>query len=119
MQCRYCRVLQQLEGRRFYRDGSSFPYIIVENLRTLTPILIYKSHGVKPPDLRELVSCFADMNSICQKLFGARYTLRVEDLQSHFAIHSIRILSIPDENPGQEDNVDDPSSCVLAQEVCV
>jgi len=89
--CRYCRQLNKLDDRRFYSDDSNEPFIIIENLTTLTPILIFCDH-VLVSCIEEVLHVYAAINDVCSMLFGDRYYLRPDDSSGHFAILSFRIL---------------------------
>jgi len=118
MSCQYCKVLLNLEGRRFYRDSESLSFVIIENMRTLSPMLVAKHHGQAPQNLAEFVLMFSEMHAVCKALYGIRYYLRVDDLQSHFAIHAVKVLTTQNSD-SQNHNRNELSSCVLIQECCM
>lgn len=93
-QCIYCKLIQSIDNRRFFSDASDSPFVIIDNLRSLTPILVYKEHMSTPISLSATVAAFEEMNRVCVRLFGDTYFLRVDSSKSHFAILCGRVLGM-------------------------
>jgi len=90
--CKYCRILNRLNNRRFYSDDDSEPFIIIENLTTLTPILVFCEHAVATC-IEEIMNVYNAMNAVCSAVLNDRYYLRPDDSLGHFSILSFRIFT--------------------------
>lgn len=89
--CSLCSVLGKLGKRRFYSDEENRPFVIIENFKTLTPILIFKEHIENLSSLSVLLDAFSEMNLICFRLFEKMYSLRVDQTRGHFSILCVRL----------------------------
>lgn len=89
--CSLCSIQDKLSDRRFYSDHPRNNFFIVENFKTLTPILIFRNHGEEPKSLSEVVNVFSCMNNVCFKLFGKRYCLKTDQTRNHFSILCISL----------------------------
>ncbi len=88
--CLYCRLLFGLDYRRFYSDNDDDSFLIIENTKTLSPILILRRHTI-PQDMSDISRVYMEMNSLCFSLFGDNYYLKPDCDYTHFAILSYKI----------------------------
>ena len=89
--CSCCEKLKQLDNCRFFFDDDKSQFVIIDNQRTSTPILIYKHHLSLPQSIAEARECFCRMNDVCKQIYGELYSLRVENLGGHFSIFCVGI----------------------------
>ena len=89
--CQYCQQLDRLHDRRFYSDDPDEPFIIIENLTTLTPILLFCEHAAASC-IDETLHIYKLLNGLCGSVLGDRYYLCPDDSLGHFAILSFRIF---------------------------
>ena len=87
--CFYCDLLVNLNNRRFYYDGDDF--VIIDNLSSLTPLLICKKHTINL-NVKKIIKIYTALNLLCGELFGIDYYLKPDLKHGHFAVSTGRIL---------------------------
>jgi len=81
--CYYCNRLKKV-GRYFQYDKDK-PYVILEDLKTQEPLLIYKEH-VECIRGKARTAALEAYKEVCSKLYGDRYAIHIHDDREHFHI---------------------------------
>ena len=89
--CPQCLLVLSLDGRRFYSDNASDPFVIVDDWDLLTPVLVFRKHD-RVYDVDMFALCCKRMHDVCSKLFGDNYYLSYDVELPHFRIRCYRLL---------------------------
>ena len=84
--CRWCRLVSTFASRRFFRDHFDEPFVIVDNLEILMPMLVYEAHGDRPKDIEEFVHAYECANAVGKQLYGTNYFLNTNESTGHFCV---------------------------------
>jgi len=82
--CPYCHLLKNLHGRRLFFDEENF--IVLDDLSSLCPILVYNVHGQWPACLQQLQDTYEKINWVGSKLYGADYFLATDIKHGHYSV---------------------------------
>jgi len=84
-QCRTCNLIS-LPDQRFFRDIDPEPFVVLQDLRRISPLLLFKSHLVCTN--REVLKAFRVMKEVCQQFFDGLYVLHPCVIDNHVVIQS-------------------------------
>lgn len=86
--CFGCKVLNSAYGRVYFENDE---LIIVENLSTMTPILVAKAHQTNKIPLQAFIA----LKKVCAKLFNDSYCFNPSPLGAeHYVIKVVKLNSV-------------------------